>query len=334
MLIIESYSTAIIMCLITMICWGSWANTMKLTGKNWRFQLYYWDYGIGVLIFSLLLAVSIGSMGLEGRSFMNDISLANNRDLGAALLAGAVFNLANVLLVAAIDIAGMAIAFPIGIGLALVIGVISGYISNPVGNPWLLFGGLIFVSIAIVMDGIAYSKIPTDGQKSVSKGIALSILAGVFMGFFYPILVTSIASDLVLPEAGKLTPYTAIVMFSLGLLLSSFLWNYYLMRRPFRGDRLTFTDYFKMGSMKDHLMGILGGMIWCTGFSLMTLAAGQAGPAISYGLGQGATMVAAFWGVFVWKEFKNAPVSTNKLLLAMFVFYFLGLALLIVAKSY
>ena len=333
MLIIESYSTAVVMCLITMICWGSWANTMKLTGKNWRFQLYYWDYAFGVLIFSILLAFSLGSTGSEGRSFMNDLSLASASNLGAALLAGAVFNLANVLLVAAIDIAGMAIAFPLGIGLALVIGVISGYISNPVGNPWLLFGGLILVSIAIVVDGIAYSTIPTDGQKSIRKGIVISMLVGLLMGFFYPILVTSISSDLVNPEVGKLTPYTAIVLFSIGLLLSSFLWNYYLMRKPFNGLALSFSDYLTIGSSKDHLMGILGGMIWCAGFSLMTLAAGQAGPSISYGLGQGATMVAAFWGVFIWKEFKAAPLSTNKLLLTMFLLYFLGLTLLIVAKS-
>ena len=154
------------------------------------------------------------------------------------------------------------------------------------------------------------------------------------MGFFYPILVTSISPDLVHPEAGKLTPYTAIVMFSIGLFLSSFLWNYYLMRKPLRGETVTLNDYFKKGSSKDHMMGILGGLVWCTGFSLMTLAADQAGTAISYGLGQGATMVAAFWGVFVWREFKNAPVSTNKLLLAMFVLYFLGLSFLIIAKSY
>jgi glucose uptake protein len=333
MLIVESYSSAVMMCIITMICWGSWANTMKLTGKNWVFQLYYWDYSIGVVIFSLILAFTLGSTGATGRSFINDISQATIKNLGSAFLAGIIFNLSNVLLVTVIAIAGMAIAFPIGVGLALVIGVISGYITNPVGKPLILFGGLAFVICAIIIDGIAYSRIPGDGKKSLVRGILISIFVGVFMGFFYPILLSSIATNLHMPETGKLTPYTAIVMFSAGLFFSSFIWNYYLMRKPVTGRAVGFADFFKTGTVKDHLLGLLGGLVWCTGFSLMTLAAHQAGTAISYGLGQGATMIAAFWGVFVWKEFKLAPKSVNKLLAAMFVFYFLGLTLLIVAKT-
>jgi glucose uptake protein len=333
MLIVESYSSAVIMCIITMICWGSWANTMKLTRKSWVFQLYYWDYCIGVVLFSLLLAFTFGSTGGQGRSFINDITQATLKNLGAAVLAGVIFNLSNVLLVTVIEIAGMAIAFPIGVGLALVIGVISGFITNPVGNPSILFAGLACVIIAIIIDGIAYSKIPGDGKKSLVKGIVISIFVGTFMGFFYPILLSSISNNLITPETGKLTPYTAIVMFSLGLFISSFIWDYYLMRKPVTGRPVSFNDYFKTGTIKDHLLGIGGGLVWCTGFSLMTLAANQAGTAISYGLGQGATMIAALWGVFVWKEFKSAPKSVNKLLLAMFIFYFLGLSLLIVAKS-
>jgi len=333
MVIIESYQTAVFLCLITMLCWGSWANTMKLTGKNWFFQLYYWDYSIGVLIFSLLLAFTLGSHGHEGRSFTADLSQADFKNLGYAFLSGAIFNLSNVLLVTVIDIAGMAIAFPIGVGLALVLGVISGYITKPVGNPWILFGGLASIVLAIILDGLAYSKIPSSGQKSVTKGILLSICTGIFMGFFYPLLVNSISPTLVIPEAGKLTPYTAIVFFSIGLLASSFLWNYYLMRKPLTGPVISGNQYFK-GSWKDHWIGILGGLIWCLGFSLMTLSADKAGPAISYGLGQGATMVAVIWGVLVCKEFRLAPRSVNKYLLAMFFLYLLGLSLIITAKQY
>jgi glucose uptake protein len=306
---------------------------MKLTQKNWFFQLYYWDYSLGVLLFSLLLALTAGSIGTEGRSFIADISQGSIRHLGFALLAGVIFNFSNVLLVIVIDLAGMAIAFPIGVGLALVLGVIFGYVGNPVGNPLLIFSGLTAVVLAIILDGIAYSKIPGDGKKSVVRGIVLSVLAGIFMGFFYPILVTSISTNLIAPEIGKLTPYTAIFMFSCGLFLSSFIWNYYFMRKPLSGPSMTFSDYFTKGTRKDHLVGILGGAIWCLGFSLMTLAGDKAGPAISYGLGQGATMVAVIWGVFVWKEFKTAPKSTNNLLAAMFLFYVIGLSLLIIAKT-
>jgi glucose uptake protein len=332
MLIIQSYSTAVIMCIITMICWGSWANTMKLTGKKWPFQLYYWDYSLGVLIFALVLAFTLGSSGPDGRPFLQDIAQAGSRNILLALLSGALFNLANVLLVAVIDIAGMAIAFPIGIGLALVLGVIAGYLTKPAGKPALIFSGLAFVVLAIILDGIAYSRIPSGGKKSVKTGIILSVLTGLFMGFFYPILVNSISVNLTAPDPGRLTPYTAIVLFSAGLFLSSFIWNYYFMRKPLSGQKMKLGDYFAQGSARDHLVGILGGSIWCTGFSLMTLAADKAGAAISYGLGQGATMIAVIWGVFVWKEFRAAPKSANWLLGWMFVFYLLGLSLLVVAK--
>ncbi len=333
MVIIESYSTAVIMCVITMICWGSWANTMKLTRKHWVFQLYYWDYSLGVLIFSLLLAFTLGSTGTNGRAFLQDIAQADYKNLGYALLSGVIFNLANVLLVTVIDIAGMAIAFPIGVGLALVLGVIFGYIAKPLGNPVLIFSGLGAIVMAIILDGIAYSRIPSVGKKSLILGIVLSVLTGIFMGFFYPMLVSSISSNLIVPETGKLTPYTAIVLFSSGLFLSSFIWNYYFMRKPLRGDPVSFADYFHKGSARDHGVGVAGGLVWCLGFSLMTLAADKAGPAISYGLGQGATMIAVVWGVFVWKEFQRAPRSVNKLLAAMFIFYLMGLSLLISAKS-
>jgi glucose uptake protein len=334
MVIIESYSAAVLLCLITMICWGSWANTMKLTSPNWYFQLYYWDYSIGVLLFSLILAFTLGSHGHGGRPFLTDLSQAEGKNLGYAFLSGVIFNLSNVLLVTVIDIAGMAIAFPIGVGLALVLGVISGYIIKPLGNPWLLFGGLASIVVAIILDGIAYGKIPSVGNKSVTKGIVLSICTGVLMGFFYPLLVNSISHTLVVPEEGKLTPYTAIVLFSFGLMASSFLWNYYLMRRPLTGPVISGRDYFTKGTRKDHFVGRLGGLIWCLGFSLMTLSSEKAGTAISYGLGQGATMVAVLWGVLVWKEFKLAPKSVNKYLLAMFFLYLLGLSLIIIAKQY
>jgi len=334
MVIIESYPTAVILCLVTMICWGSWANTMKITSKNWFFQLYYWDYSIGVLLFSVLLAFTLGSHGKVGRPFGADISQSDAQNLLYAFLAGAIFNLSNVLLVTVIDIAGMAIAFPIGVGLALVLGVISGYISKPMGNPRVLFGGLICIVVAIILDGMAYSKIPSDKNKSVTKGIILSICTGVFMGFFYPLLIRSIAPVLTQPEAGKLTPYTAIFVFSVGLFSSSFLWNYFLMRRPVTGPTLSFSDYFTKGTRKDHWVGMLGGGIWCLGFSLMTLSADKAGTAISYGLGQGATMIAVIWGVLVWKEFKLAPKSVNPMLMLMFLLYLTGLSLIIVAKQY
>lgn len=334
MVIVESYALAVMLCIITMLCWGSWANTQKLASKEWKFQLFYWDYSIGVLIFTLLLAFTLGSIGSEGRGFIEDLGLAESSNIWSAVLGGVVFNLANILLVAAIDIAGMAVAFPVGIGLALVIGVITNYIGKPDGDPILLFLGVAFVALAIIIDAVAYSKLPSeDGDKSKKmKGLLLSIIAGIAMGFFYRFVVDSMITDFVNPEVGKLTPYSALVLFSVGLVISNIIFVTAIMYKPFTGDKVAPLDYFRKGNSKLHLVGILGGMIWSLGMSLSIIASGAAGPAISYGLGQGATMVAAFWGVYIWKEFRNAPSGTNRLLNIMFVCFIIGLALIIAAK--
>ncbi len=332
MVIIESYPLAVVMCFITMLCWGSWANTQKLATKEWKFQLFYWDYSIGVLLLSLIMAFTMGSMGGSERSFIADISQVTATAFLFAFAGGIVFNLANILLVAAIDIAGLAVAFPIGIGIALVEGVIINYILDPQGNPVLLFAGVLAIMIAIIIDALAYKKLPTEGQKTIGKGIIISIVAGILMGLFYYLVQKGIVADFATPEAGKLGPYAAVVVFSLGLLASSFLWNSIVMAKPFVGEPVPFSDYFKKGNPKLHLIGILGGVIWCIGMSFNIIASDSATPAISYGLGQGATMIAAFWGVFIWKEFKTAPVGTNKLLALMFVFYLVGLTLIITAR--
>jgi len=332
MVIIQSYPLAVLMCFVTMFCWGSWANTQKLASREWKFQLFYWDYCIGVLLFSLIMAFTMGSLGSSERSFIADISQVTATAFLFAFLGGIVFNLANILLVAAIDIAGLAVAFPIGIGIALVEGVIINYILDPKGNPVLLFAGVLAIMIAIIIDALAYKKLPTEGQKTIGKGIVISVVAGVLMGLFYYLVQKGIVADFVNPEAGKLGPYAAVVVFSLGLFVSSFLWNSIVMAKPFVGEPVAFGDYFKKGNPRLHLIGILGGIIWSIGMSFNIIASDTATPAISYGLGQGATMIAAFWGVFIWKEFKSAPPGTNKQLALMFAFYIVGLALLIIAK--
>ncbi len=332
MFIVESYGIAVAMCFVTMLCWGSWANTQKLATKEWRFQLFYWDYSLGVLVFALIMAFTMGSTGSSGRSFMGDMTQAEFDALLSAFVGGIIFNLANLLLVAAIDIAGMAVAFPIGIGLALVIGVVTNYIAVPLGNAVVLFAGVAGVVCAILLDALAYMRLPASGQKTTGKGFVISIAAGVLMGFFYYFVAASMATDFINPEPGKLTPYTAVVVFSCGLLLSSFVWNSIVMVKPFVGDPVPFGDYFRKGSLKLHLTGIIGGMIWSLGMSLSFIASGEAGYAISYGLGQGATMIAAFWGVFIWKEFREAPAGTNILLTFMFISFIIGLGLIIIAR--
>jgi len=335
MIIVESYAVAVILCVVTMLCWGSWANTQKLASKEWRFQLFYWDYALGVLLLSLFLAFTLGSMGEGGRGFVADLKQAEGKWLGSAFLGGVIFNLSNILLVAAIDIAGLAVAFPVGVGLALVLGVITTYLATKEGNVPMLALGVACVMAAILLDALAYKRLAASGQKTPAKGIVISVAAGLLMGWFYSFVAQAMGKiDPVSRalEAGKLSPYTAIVLFSVGLLLSNFVWNSIMMAKPFTGSPVPFGDYFTQGNARLHLIGILGGIIWNLGMSFSIIASTKAGAALSYGLGQGATMVGALWGVFIWKEFKGAPPGTSALLGAMFLFYLAGVAILIASK--
>jgi glucose uptake protein len=333
MFVVHSYGLAILFCFITMICWGSWANTQKLASKSWRFELFYWDYVIGILLFSIISALTLGSIGDEGRSFIDDLKQANGANIGSALLGGVIFNAANILFSAAIAIAGMSVAFPVGIGLALVLGVILNYAVAQKGDAVMLFAGVGLIVIAIVLNAVAYRKASASDRKVSTKGIALSLIAGLLMSFFYRFIAASMDLDnFESPAQGKMTPYTAVFIFSLGIFFSNFIFNTILIRKPIAGNPTSYAEYFK-GGFNTHMTGILGGLIWGLGNSFNLIAAGKAGPAISYGLGQGATLIAALWGVFIWKEFKSAPAGTNKFVTAMFFFFVAGLGLLIYAGT-
>ena len=333
MFVVQKYSLAIIFCFITMLCWGSWANTQKLASKSWRFELFYWDYVIGILIFSFASAFTLGSIGSLGRSFINDLSQASIFNIGSAFLGGIVFNAANILLSAAIAIAGMAVAFPIGIGLALVLGVLINFAGEQKGDPTFIFLGVLLVVAAIILNAMAYRRASSTAKKISTKGILLSLIAGLLMSFFYRFIAASMdLNNFVYPAAGKMTPYTAVFIFSCGIFVSNFLFNTILMKKPFEGLPTGYAQYFK-GRFNTHLVGVLGGLIWGLGNSFNLIASGKAGTAISYGLGQGATLIAALWGVFVWKEFKNAPRGTNGLLIWMFLFFIVGLGFIIYAGT-
>ncbi|MEM6801787.1 MAG: multidrug DMT transporter permease [Bacteroidota bacterium] len=331
MFIPATYGLAVILCVITMLCWGSWANTQKLASKSWSFPLFYWDYVIGIVLLSLLFGLSLGSNGEEGRAFIEDLGQGSSDAYVSAFIGGVIFNIANLLIVAAISVSGMAVAFPVGIGIALVLGVLVNYVADPVGDPLWLFLGVFLVVLAILVDAYIYKRLP-NRQESSTKGLLLALAGGVLMGFFFRFVAAATSTNFVQPEAGLFTPYSAVFVFSIGIFVSNFLWNSWFMYRPVQGDKVSYVDYFKQGTPKLHMIGILGGCIWGIGMSLSLIASEKAGFAISYGLGQGATMIAAAWGVFIWKEFKDAPKGTNTYIFLMFSFFISGLALIVYSR--
>ena len=333
MFIVNSYLLAVVFCFITMLCWGSWGNSQKLAAKSWRYELFYWDYVIGMVLFALLIAFTMGSFGTEGRPFLEDVAQANGKALGSIILGGVIFNASNILLSASTSIAGLAVAFPLGVGISLVLGTIINYIGAPAGNPVLLFIGVALIVVAIICNGVASGKISSEKKAGANKGIILAAIAGTLMAFFYRFVAASMdLENFAAPAAGKVTPYTAIVLFSLGVLLSNFVFNTLVMKKPFVGEPVTYKQYFA-GSFKTHLVGVLGGAIWCLGTAFSYIASGKAGAAISYALGQGAPLIAAIWGVFIWKEFKGANKQVYTLLGIMFVLFVAGLGFIIAAGN-
>lgn len=338
MMLPDSYTAALLLSIISMLCWGSWANTTKLIPPKWRLELFYYDFAWGVLIASVIAAFTLGTYGKE-LSFMDNVSITGRRQMFFAVVAGMVFNLANMLLVAAIGLAGMAVAFPIGIGLALVIGVVLNYILNPQANWMLLFAGVLIVLAAIIVNAMAYKEHakarPVVGKKkaaSSGKGIAISLISGVLMGLFYPLVELSKQGDI------GLGAYAVAFFFAIGVFISTFVFNFYFMNLPIQGEPVSFAQYFR-GSGKAHVMGLAGGVLWCAGAIANFAAASapqsaQVGPAVSYALGQGATLISALWGLLVWKEFDGASGKATTLVYASLGLFVVGLALVSLAPLY
>src|SRR5256712_8087562 len=319
----HSLEIALLMMITSAICWGSWANTYKGV-KNYRFELFYWDYAVGIFLISLIFAFTLRSTADDANSFLNNVHSADATNIVSVMIGRAIFNLANLLLVAAIDMAGLAVAFPISIGIALVVGVVSSFILQPRGNGGLLAAGVICALIAVIMDGKAYVGLASAGRPVSKKSIIPCIVSGVLMGLWAPFVASAMT------KGNTLGPYSIAVFLTLGALLSCFIWNIYFMKKPLVGEPVDFNGFFK-GPASGHMLGLLGGVIWGTGMVFNLVAANFTGVATSYAIGQSAPMVAALWGVLAWKEFAGAGSRAKLYLALMFVFY--CLAILLVAKA-
>jgi glucose uptake protein len=325
MFVPHSFVVALIMMVASAVCWGSWANTYKGV-KNYRFELFYWDYAVGIFLISLILAFTMGSTTNDATSFLNNVVSADNSNIASTMFAGVIFNLANLLLVAAIDMAGLAIAFPVSIGIALVVGVVSSYILQPKGHAGLLAAGVICALIAVILDGKAYGSLATANRAVTRKSIVTCIVSGILMGVWAPFVTRSMT------HGNTLGPYSVAVFLTLGALLSCLVWNVYFMKHPLAGQPVNFSEFFR-GPASGHFLGILGGCIWGVGTVFNLVAANFTGVAISYAIGQSAPMVAALWGVLAWKEFRGANQRAYVYLGCMFVFYLLSILVISYANT-
>ena len=324
MFVPETFGVALVMMITSTICWGSWANTAKLT-KDYRFELFYWDYALGIFLISVIFAFTLGSTGAVGEGFLENVGLADRSNIASAMIGGFIFNIANLLLVAGIDMAGLAVAFPVSIGIALVVGVVMSYAIQPVGDPMLLGLGVALAIVAVILIGKAYGRLSTDGESVSRKSLIVCVISGLLMGSFAPFVGRALTAG------HPLTPYSIAVFFTLGAFLCCFVVNVYFMKKPLVGSPVAFSGFFRARPV-DHALGLLGGFIWGTGTVFNFVAASLTGVAISYAIGQAAPMVAAAWGVFVWKEFAGADKKAKTYLALMFVFYIL--ALVAVSSAY
>jgi glucose uptake protein len=325
MFVPHSFVVALIMMIASAVCWGSWANTYKGV-KNYRFELFYWDYALGIFLISVVLAFTMGSTADDPSRFLTNVQNADTSNIASTMFAGVIFNLANLLLVAAIDMAGLAIAFPVAIGIALVVGVVSSYILQPKGHAGLLAAGVVCALVAVILDGKAYGSLPSANRAISRKSIVTCVVSGILMGVWAPFVTRSMT------HGNTLGPYSVAVFLTLGALLSCFVWNIYFMRHPLVGQPVNFSEFFR-GPASGHILGLLGGCIWGIGTVFNLVAANFTGVAISYAIGQSAPMVAALWGVLAWKEFRGARRQAYVYLGLMFVFYFLSILVISYANT-
>lgn len=340
MVLVHNFTLVLLCCIYCCICWGSWANTQKLVQKkDWSFPLFYWDYIFGFFLTAVIGAFTLGSLGSEGESFLENFKTMDWTSVGWAMLGGIVWNAANIFLTAANAIAGMAVGFPIGGGLGWIGGVVFNYLlvvlagQKYPGNEVLLWVGLVIAVAAILFCAKAYSNLTTSQHRTPKSGIVMAVISGIGLMFFYGLVVKSISPEYVSGGTGTLTPYSAVFFFALGVLISTPVVNGLAMAHPVEGGRkVTMKDYFTKGDTKTHLIGLLGGFIWMSGMVISFMGSGGGNPAVNYALSNASPVVAMIWGVLIWKEFKGAPKGTNKLLLAMFLLFIAALVLISMAN--
>jgi glucose uptake protein len=355
MILPHTYAMILALMIVSALCWGSWANTFKLAGK-WRFELYYFDFAFGLLLLALLYAFTVGNLGYDGFGFMDSAMNAGKRQWMFGIAAGVVFNIGNMLLLAAISSAGMALAIPVGLGTALAVGALLDIAGKSGGNAAFLFAGCVLAAAAAAADSVAYRALRRQRHEELAKAgkavstkrptdlkeIVLALIGGVMLGSFAPLLRMATESD-----AG-LGPYALCVFFGAGVLFSTFVLGVFLLNLSLEAETIGIADYSK-GTAKQHLLGLAGGGLWCTGalasfVAIYSNAPGATGglpaeaapvsSALAFAAPQAAAVIGGLWGLLLWREYKGGDTKVKALAAATLVLFAGGVAMVALAPKF
>ncbi len=339
MILPQSYPAVLILTILSLLCLGSWASGFKFAGK-WRFELFYLDFAIGLLLASVIFAFTVGNLGYDGFNFVDDLQHAGKRQWMYVFLGGMIFNLGNMLLVAAVSVCGMAVAFPMGMGMALLLGTGLGIAGRPAGNSLLLGLGCLLILTSILVNAVSYrimavaqdlavaraGRSKSTRRPSPVKGIVLALLGGILIGSFTPLVERARTGDL------GIGPYAIGFIFAFGVFFSTFVFDIFFMNLPVKGEPLEFGAYLN-GRPTQHLKGIGSGFVWYAGVVLAWVCTSvpdtiQGNPTLTFVLTQGSPIVAALWGIVVFREFKDSDVRVKLMGTLMLILFLCGLAMI------
>jgi len=345
MILPQTYPVVLALMILSALCLGSWPATYKLAGK-WRFELFYFSFAFGLIVAAGIYAFTVGNLGYDGFTLIDDLQHAGKRQWLFGFIAGLIFNFANMLLMASVSVAGMAVAFPISIGLAVLVSTAMSSFARPAGNGLLLTLGCLLLLTAIIVDALSYrllglarhealaraGQAKSTRRPSSLKGIILALASGLLMGSFNPLLDKARAGEV------GMGPYAIMVMFGLGAFFTTPVFNIFFMNLPVEGDPVDFGNLLS-SKLKQHIMGFIGGMIWCTGMlaALVVVASAdqiQVTPVARNILSQVYPVIAAVWGLVVFREFKGADIRVTIMSVLMLVLFLVGVGMIAMAPVY
>ena len=344
MILPQSYPSVLFLMVLSLLCLGSWASFYKFAGK-WRYEMFYLDFAIGLLLASVIFAFTLGNIGYDGFNFIDDLQHAGKRQWLYVLIAGLIFNLGNMLLMAAVSVCGLAVAFPMGMGIALLLGTGLGIAVRPAGNSLLLGLGCLLILTSIIVNAVVYrimgvaqhevlaraGRARSTRRPTPLKGIILALAAGVLIGSFTPLVEKARQGDL------GMGPYAIGFIFAFAMFFSSFVYDIFFMNLPVEGEPVEFGEYFK-GRAKQHLAGLASGFIWYAGMVLAWVCTSvpetiRGGPMLRFMLAEGSPVLAALWGIVVFREFKNSDMRVNILGTLMLALFLCGMAMIGLAPA-